>query len=247
MKGISVESAFCKEEGFENDRRFMLVDETGKFISQRSHPKLALFKQSINESSLTLDFEGSKQTIPFTFEEGSSMQVSVFDDTMEATPHLGPWNEWFSDILDSKLTIVKHTGKTQRIKKLLNAPMQTKVSFADGYPYLVLGTASLKELNKKLDSPVRMDRFRANIIVATERAHEEDSWESCKIGKVRFGFIKPCARCQVPTIDQQSAERGAEPIKTLAGYRKKGNKIFFGMNAISLDQGTVRVNDQVIF
>ena len=155
-------------------------------------------------------------------------------------------NGWFSDNLQENVRLVKMEAKDIRFKKLVKGPEKVKVSFADGYPYLILGTASLEKLNEKISEPVKMNRFRPNIVLETRNAHEEDDWESIEIGGASFMVIKACARCPVVTVDQSSGEKSKEPLKTLATYRRKDNMVYFGANAISLDNTVINIGDKVM-
>ncbi|MGC1376667.1 MAG: MOSC domain-containing protein, partial [Anaerolineales bacterium] len=120
------------------------------------------------------------------------------------------------------------------------------VSFADGYPILIVSQESLDDLNARLERPLPMERFRPNLAVAGCRAFEEDGWKRIRVGEVELALVKPCARCEVTTIDQASAARGKEPLKALAAFRRAdGNKVLFGMNAIPLNEGRLRVGDPV--
>jgi uncharacterized protein YcbX len=139
------------------------------------------------------------------------------------------------------------TDISDRIKAFKIPPFKTKVSLADGYPYLILGEKSMNELNERMEEKLNIDRFRPNIIVSTDVAHEEDAWNNFKLGDAELKIIKPCARCIIPTIDQKSAEQGKEPLKTLATYRKKDNQIFFGANAIVTVQGKISVGNEINF
>ena len=133
----------------------------------------------------------------------------------------------------------------RRKKRLYRPPYMTSVSFADGYPYLILGSASMHHLNDQLDTPLDINRFRANLIVETEIPHEEDNWKEISVNNQSLVMIKPCARCIMTTINQDTAEKGKEPLSTLSKYRGSNNKILFGMNAISITQGIIRVGDEV--
>ncbi len=119
------------------------------------------------------------------------------------------------------------------------------VSFADGYPFLVISEESLAELNSRLDQPVPMNRFRPNLVIRGGEAFEEDRLTSFSLGGIEFMAVKPCARCQVITIDQASAEMSKEPLKTLATYRKSGNKVLFGMNLLHSGEGKIEVGSKL--
>lgn len=247
LGGIKLESAKALERGFENDRRFMLVDLEGNFLSQRGLPEMALFSQKIIGDQLQIQYNQENINLSLSQKDGNTMDTIVWGDPVENAIQVGKEaNEWFSDQLGQACVLLKMNEATIRSKGLSKEPNNTQVSFADGYPYLVLGTASLAHLNTKLEEQIKMDRFRANIIVRTNIAHEEDELDQCNINGLKFRMIKPCARCQVTTINQQNASISKEPLKTLASYRKKNNKVNFGMNMVCLDEGMIKVGDQLL-
>lgn len=255
MRGISVKSSVLEPEGFQYDRRWMLVDGNGVFISQRSHSILTQFIPTIHSKTLVVQFKN--KSFSFRLDEIAEdvLDVSVFDDSMKANRVSNGVDQWFSTILDEKVSLVKVSANTNRIKDFAKyvtsrnhqVPTSTTVGFADGYPYLILGTASMNFLNAKMVKPLEIARFRANIIVTTQSPHEEDTWDLFKIGDQQMIMVRPCARCQVPTIDQLTGARSKEPNTTLSSYRVKENKIYFGMNAVSLSTGTVAVGDLISF
>lgn len=243
LGGINVPSANALERGFENDRRYMLVDPKGQFLSQRGIQEMALFRPTIIDNQLTIEFKQESFKLDLKQNEGPKMNTTVWNDTVSAIQPSKEANEWFSEQLGRSCTLVKMENDSERNQALKNAPLNTTVSFADGYPYLVLGTESVHHLNSKLKKPINIDRFRANIIVNTSVAHEEDKLGKYKISGLEFLFDKLCARCQVITIDQQTGESSKEPLKTLAEYRKELNKVNFGMNAVCLQEGLISVGD----
>jgi len=245
LGGINVQSAVALEKGFENDRRFMLVDQEGNFLSQRNTKEMTLFRPSIIENQLTVQYKGERIDLDLQQEEGKPMETVVWGQEIKAIQVGSQASEWFSDQLGLDCVLVKMNKHSNRLKALKKAPDSTQVSFADGYPYLILGTASLDLLNSKLESPVKIDRFRANIIVNTTEAHEEDEYDRCEINGLDFRVIKPCARCQVITIDQQLAITSKEVLKVLTSYRRKENKVYFGANMVCINQGLVTVGDKL--
>lgn len=246
MGGIDIECCMALPDGFENDRRWMLVDEEGKFMSQREDARMALFQQKITDDTLSIHFGDDEIEIPLSTASENIKRVSVWSSKLKA-PELSPEiSQWFSERLDKECHLVKKTDISKRTKRLFVPPYKSTLSFADGYPYLILGTASMDELNNRLDNPLHINRFRANIIVNTNEAHEEDEWKtSIKIGGAILQGIKPCARCSVTTIDQSSGKQGKEPLKTLAVYRQRRNKIYFGQNAILTQKGKISVGDKI--
>lgn len=246
MGSIEVQSAKALERGFEHDRRYMLVDEHGVFLSQRVIKEMALFKCAIERDVLKIKYKDEALSLDLAQEEGLAVDTRVWNHQVNAIEVSNIAHEWFSDLLKQDCKLVKMNKDSRRKKSLIKAPRNTQLSFADGYPYLVLGTASLGHLNTKLESPVPIDRFRANIVIESEYEHQEDEIDKFTLSGKKFRMIKPCARCRVITIDQDSGEASKEPLKTLAGYRKKANKIYFGMNAVCLEEGIVKVGDFLV-
>ena len=123
--------------------------------------------------------------------------------------------------------------------------MKEQVSLADAYPFLIIGQSSLDELNKKLDLPMTMTRFRPNFVFTSGLANEEDSWKNFKIGGVLFEGVKPCARCVLTTVNPDTGEKGLEPLKTLAVYRKQNGKVNFGENVIARSNGEIKIGDLI--
>ena len=246
MQGVSVKAARTFERGFEFDRRYMLINAKGTFISQRTHPELVFFYPSIVDNQLLVSFKGLEFNISLSESLGNNVDATLFEHHIQATEVSPEANSWFSKHLKEPVRLVKMEEKDIRYKDLIKGPEKVRVSFADGYPYLIAGTASLEKLNEQLENPVPMNRFRPNIVVETTNPHEEDDWGNIRIGASSFLVIKPCARCPVVTVDQESSAKSKEPLKTLAKYRKKDNKVFFGANAISRDQQEVYIGDEVV-
>ncbi len=246
LGGISLTQAQAKTEGFQYDRRWMLVDAQGKFLTQRSDNRLARFQCRLGTDSLQIQFESAHLELPLSEHVTTTTRVSIWESSIEANEVHPQYSKWFSDLLAQPCKLVRMTAASHRPKQLLVPPHKTLLSLADGYPYLVLGSASMQTLNERCPDTIPSDRFRANILLDTSSAHEEDGYGRFKLGETTFQVIKPCARCQVITIDQQTGAMGKEPTKTLAAYRKKENHILFGANTILLKPGIVRVGDALV-
>jgi uncharacterized protein YcbX len=247
LAGITLESSKVGERGLSYDRRWTLVDKDFRFLSQRDFPKMALFKPEIKEDHILVRFKDSKIHIPF--EESfykKTARVTIWDDTLDSLIASPDINKWFSKELGTDCQLAYQGSASVRLTPSQYAPSQ-EVSFADGYPYLLISESSLELLNDKLDSHVPMNRFRPNLVVRGLPAHHEDQYEDIKIGSVNFRAVKPCARCQITTIDQSNPSFGKEPLKTLATYRRKGNKILFGQNLIlnTNKEQLIRIGDEV--
>ncbi|MDB4438642.1 MOSC domain-containing protein [bacterium] len=246
LGGIEVESALAIVKGFKNDRRWMLVDSQGKFQTQRELSKLALFKTRFEKRGIVVSHNGQEILVQFGLNSKIVRDVNVFEHELKTQEVSSEINNWFSNQLDKKVQLVTMTDISDRVKSFKKPPYKTFVSLADGYPYLILGTASLDNLNSKLDQPIKHDRFRTNIYLETTDPHSEDDLESIQIGGAQFKVVKACARCNVTTINQQTSEVGKEPLKTLATYRKIDHKIYFGANMILEKSGLVSLGDSVI-
>lgn len=246
MQGVSLANSKSLERGFSDDRRYMLIDDSGTFISQRSHPLLTKISPFIIGDEIVVKTSESQFSFLKSLVSEELVVAKLFDKEVEGYKVSSEVDSWFSEILQENVRLIKMTNRNVRIKELIKGPGSTEVSFADGYPYLILGTASMDFLNSLLESPINMDRFRPNIVIETVVPHEEDSWDTFSIGKAKFQVIKPCARCPVVTINQQTGKKGKEPLKTLSSYRKNGNNVFFGANTICTQNGEIELADEVI-
>ncbi len=245
LSGISLPKVEVTSIGLENDRKWMLIDENGQFMSQREYPQLATFKTTLSEGHLIVSHQNAQIQFKLDTHTEEVKKVSVWNSQLKTHLVSNEVSEWFSNHLNAKVDLVLMTEISKRYKRLFVPPFKTYVSLADGYPILILGTASMDHLNEKMDDPLNIDRFRANIIVETDTPHEEDDWSTFSIGSADLKVIKPCARCIVTTINQSTAALGKEPLKTLSTYRKKNNKIFFGANVVVLNEGSFGVGDLV--
>jgi hypothetical protein len=245
-RGIPLAESAVDEFGLRYDRRWMVVDESGVFLSQRSHPRLALVVPSVSDETLQVDAPGmpTLQT-PLHPKATVATRVTVWDDTCPATWVGGPAAEWFSDFLGTACTLVHMADDVVRPANPAFAAAEVRVSFADGFPFLLISEESLADLNRRLTDPVPMNRFRPNLVVAGGGPYDEDGWGSIEIGGVRLQVVKPCDRCLVTTTDQATGERGKEPLRTLATYRKVGGEVMFGQNVVHENTGRLRVGDSV--
>jgi uncharacterized protein YcbX len=251
LQAIAVPSARCTERGFEHDRRFMVVDAQGKFMSQREHPLMATVWTDIADGMLVLSAPDLTQVeIPLEPQGQASARVQVWNSTCDAVPASRAGDAWLTDYLGIPCRLVYMPESTRRECNPEFAPGKI-VSFADGYPYLVTNEASLADLNARIAAKaaptVPMNRFRPSIVVAGADAYAEDHWPELRMGSAVLRSAKPCGRCQVTTTDQATGERlGPEPLVTLGEYRDGGKfGIMFGQNYATERTGTIRVGDTV--
>lgn len=231
--------------GFGADRRWMIVDENGRFVTQRELPQLALVVTELAGDELRLTAPGqSELVLPLAHELGEVRMVQVWRDQAVGIAH-GAGSAWFSAYLGTPHELVYMPDSHQRQVNLERAKPGEIVSFADAYPFLLVSEASLDDLNSRLETPVTMDRFRPNIVVSGTEPFAEDNYARVQIGAVSFRGPKRCERCVVTTVDPMTGERGREPLRTLAKYRLSEQKVWFGMNLIHDHQGVLRVGDAV--
>jgi uncharacterized protein len=246
LGGIAVSTATVLPKGLQYDRRWMLVDEHNASMTQRVYPAMALFKTGLQQDHLIITHTKESLRIPLTPSPvAKPLAVTVWDDTVTAFEVHATYSEWFSEQLKKKCRLVHFPEQHVRQVDVRYGKAGDEVSLADAYPFLIIGQAALDHLNSRLDVPLPMNRFRPNFVFTGGEPHEEDQWNEFRIGNITFAGAKPCARCILTTIDQHTAEKGAEPLKTLAEYRKRGNKILFGQNLIARATGQLRVGDPI--
>ena len=247
LGGINVDSAIAEARGLKYDRRFLLVDENAIFMTQRDFPQLALLKLSFFENGFEVlnTKDNSRLIIPFEPDSNKNISVAIWDDVCKAVKLGNDFDAWFSNAVGKKCSLVYMPDDEKRIveKKYINEGHI--VSFADAYPFLIIGQSSLDDLNKRLDKPVPMNRFRTNFVFTGGKPYEEDHWGDFKIGDLKFKAVKPCARCVITTTNQDTAERNVEPLKTLSDYRKINNNVMFGMNVVCNNAGKISIGDTI--
>lgn len=248
LGGISVHEARVEERGFKYDRRWMLVDQSGEFLTQREHPQLALLQVALGDLELEV-FSKADPSLKISFDlelnSGKEMEVTVWGDVVPALQVAPKVSAWFGDFLGMAVDLVVLPESSHRKLDPRYAVQAESVSFADGMPYVIIGQSSLDELNGRLEVPIGMDRFRPNLVFSGGEAYAEDQFKQLQIGEVEFQVVKPCARCVMITVDQEKGTKGKEPLATLSSYRTVNNKVYFGQNAVALSQGIVRVGDPI--
>lgn len=252
LSGISLKSSTVETRGLRFDRRWMLIDETNKFLTQREFPQMATIGVEILKDCLRVSSGGEKLEVAFEPPTNETASVKIWSNRCRARIYENKTNEWFSDVLKTNCKLALMPEETTRKVSYFYAVHKTDaVSFADAYPFLLIGENSLADLNSRLDAPLPMNRFRPNLVVEGSAAFAEDAWKTIQIGEAIFHIVKACARCVMTTIDQsKGVKTGVEPLKTLASFRipKRSvkKKILFGQNLIAENVGaTVNVGDEV--
>lgn len=247
LAGIAVENATAQEMGFENDRRWMLVDQENQFITQREHPVLSQFYPKIKGLIIEISHQGSVHDFNINESLNEPIFSQVWDDQSTVFEVNKATSRWFGDRLGYKCKLVKITNVGDRKHSSSKLATTINVSLADGYPYLLIGAASLDCLNEKLEEKITIKRFRPNIVITSLDAHEEDDFEAFRIGTVKFKNAKPCGRCILVNTNPETAVVLKEPLKTLSTYRKVDNSVLFGTNILCLNEGLITVGDALVF
>jgi uncharacterized protein YcbX len=239
LKGISLDSAKVEERGLRFDRRWMLTTPDGMFFTQREFPRMATVAVRVDSGRLIVESEtAGVMSVPFEPDRGERQRVTVWQSVCDGVVYKGAVSEWFSDAIGTKCQLVlMPDGSKRHINQIFDRGDDI-VSFADGYPLMLIGEESLAELNARLSEAhekqmnsgeagkmpafqaLPMNRFRPNLVASGSDAFAEDDWRKIRIGEAVFNSTKPCARCVMTTVDQAKGEfYGKEPLKTLASYR----------------------------
>ncbi|MEM9092987.1 MAG: MOSC N-terminal beta barrel domain-containing protein [Cyanobacteria bacterium P01_F01_bin.53] len=243
--GISLSQAEVTLRGLKHDRRWMICDRNGKFLTQRKLPKMALIQVEVGET-LTLGIRGlanSALEIPAVPAKHQPVDVDVWGDRCIAWSMGDTASKWLSNFLGLEAQLVYMPDSTHR--PIDHGRFETPNSFSDAYPFLLISEASLADLNGRLEQPVPMNRFRPNLVVKGCEPFAEDMWKRIKIGEIVFDVAKACSRCSIPGVEQATGKQGKEPLKTLATYRRWDHAIWFGQNLIAHREGTLQVGDEV--
>jgi uncharacterized protein len=249
LGGIPVTSAKVTDRGFQFDRRWMLVDNNNCFLSQREFPQMALLQVELNDDSLFVQHKAKQSEsirVPVLSDPRPLVTVQVWSDKCKAEIVDPVLDEWFSDMLSIRCRLVHMPDLTNRRVDTRYASNKEITSLSDGYPFLIIGQSSLDDLNSRLPNPLPMNRFRPNIVFAGGAPFYEDHMKHFSINNIDFYGVKLCARCVITTIDQDTATKSREPLKTLSSYRQKNNKIYFGQNLLHRGQGEVKIGDTII-
>ncbi len=248
LGGIYVSSALVTQTGFQYDRRWMLVDKKLRFLTQREFPSMALLQVELTKTGLKVYHKEKTDcsiVIPFLPASVEPVTVQIFDETCEAVFADSNADKWFTEMLTIECRLVFMPDTFKRFIDKKYAAHNETTGFADAFPFLIIGEASLNDLNKRLPDPLPINRFRPNIVFAGGKPYEEDLLKNFMIHGINFYGVKLCARCVIPTINQANANKSKEPLKTLALYRQKNNKIYFGQNLLAVGKGTVSIGDSI--
>lgn len=232
LGGGALQTMDVQARGFRFDRHWMLVDMRGRFLSQRQQPRMSLISTLVDEQGrLQLSAPGMPD-LSIVPDADTRMEVVVWGDTVQASLAGTEADAWLSGFLGLPCRLVRFADDVVRSVDPDFARPSDQVGFADGFPFLLISQASLDDLNGRLGEAVPMLRFRPNLVVDGCDAFAEDGWRRIRIGDIEFRVAKPCSRCVIPTIDPATGLRGQEPLRTLMGYRRRDNKVYFGQNLV---------------
>jgi uncharacterized protein YcbX len=246
LGGISVSNALVTDRGLQYDRRWMLVASNNEFMTQREFAEMALLQSEIVEEGLKVYHKKKQIAIHIPFEpEGEIISVQVWSDRCNGIVVDKKANEWFSDALGKHCQLIYMPATTKRKVDGRYALNKEITNFSDGYPFTAIGQSSLDDLNSRLEEKLPINRFRPNIVFTGGYAFEEDIWKHFTINDIHFYGVKLCSRCVITTINQDTIEKSKEPLKTLATYRQKNNKIYFGQNLLHHGKGLLHIGDEI--
>ena len=246
-KGIALKEAEIGRRGILDDREFMLVNESGLFISQRNYPRMALIQSDWRGERLILSAPGMDPIEHTPFTGGEAITVKVWHDRCRAIDQGDEIAAWLADYLGQTVRLVRFPeDEIRKVDPAFCKFDEDQTSFTDGFPFLLISESSLRDLNQRMAVALPVDRFRPNIVVSGSVPYAEDTWAGFTAGNVEFSVVKPCARCVITTVNQENGIAGDEPLNTLSKYRRSSDgKVLFGQNLIHHRNGMIRVGDRL--
>lgn len=249
-RAVDLAEAAVERRGLAHDRRWMIVDRDGKFMSQREHPGLATIETGIDDAHITLSAAGAGRIrVPLPAQDAEKVKAVLWKQDVEGYSGGAEADRWLGEYLGVPCRLVWQGGLPREVSPKYSAP-GTQTSYADGFPLLITATSSLKDLNNRMPAPLPMNRFRPNIVIGNSAAWEEDRWKKIRVGGIEIDISKPCTRCVVTTTDQKTgAKDSPEPLKTLKGFRLLRTPdiagVVFGWNAVPVSEGRIKTGDSV--
>ena len=248
-RGHSLTEATLDARGVVGDRRLMLVDAEGEFLTQRELPRMALIAPSLDGDLLTVRSPGVDELRVRCTGGGPRVEVTIWRDLCVAVDQGQESADWFRAILGVPCRLVGMADEhVRRVNAKYARRPDDQTAFTDGFPLLLMSEASLEDLNRRLPAPLPMNRFRPSVVVRGCDPYAEDGWGggAIRIGSLELDVVKPCERCVITTNDQDTSEFGLEPLRTLATYRRRpGGGVMFGQNLVHRGPGTMRVGDRL--
>lgn len=245
---IPLDSARIDGLGLEHDRRWLVVDGKGRFVTGRQEPRLVLVRATPVPGGVELAAPGM-EALRVLAPEGNPerLAVTVWDDAVDAAACEAAADAWLARYLGRRVRLAYMDALASRAVDPAYARPEDRVGFADGFPLLLVTTGAMDALNAKLASPLPVERFRPNLVVEADAPHAEDGWRRIRIGALEFELVKPCTRCVFTTVDPATGtfDASGEPLATLKTYRRGAKGITFGQNAVARGIGEIAVGDRV--
>lgn len=244
LAGVETDSLELTRRGPRFDREWMVVDPAGRFVTQRERPRMALVRTAVGAEALTLSAAGLPDlAVPLEARGRPRRGVTVWDDRCEALDEGEAAAGWLSGFLGTPCRLVRIApGFRRPLEEDARRPGDW-TAFADGFPLLAVTEESLEDLGRRAGRAFEAERFRPNIVVGGVPAWSEDGWKSLRAGGLVMRAVKPCERCSITALDPRTAESGPEPLRTLAGFRRKEGAVLFGMNLVPESGGVLNVGD----
>lgn len=245
--GIALPSIDVEPRGPRDDRRWMLVDAQNRFVSGREIGALVKLSANASERGLALRWGDETLQVEYPADHAERCEVTLWDDQVDAALASDAAATWLSDRLGRPLRLVYMDARSHRPVSTSHVQGEHEVSFADGYPLLLLSAAAVREVDRRAGGGIDARRFRPNIVIEGSEAHEEDRWKRLRIGDIEFLNPKLCVRCVFTTVDPDSGLRDSrgEPLRSLKEYRRSDRGIIFGVNLIALGTGRIQLGDPV--
>jgi uncharacterized protein len=243
-QGLSLTSLVCGERGPLNDRRWMVIDDRGRFVSQRENPRLSLIAPFFYGDQLVATAPGAA-SLRLDDRKTTRCRVSVWNFEGEAEDLGEECARWFTEILEQSCRVVRFADDVHRAVSKSHTALNAEVAFSDGYPLLLVSLESWSELNRHLEVPVPMSRFRPNVVLRGCQPFQEDEWQTLAVPQLTLDLVKPCERCKITTLNPDTLEYGIEPLATLAKFRRGPKGVLFGQNAVHHGPGVIEVGDNV--
>lgn len=243
--GLSLSTAWVEKQGLMFDRRFMLALSDGSMVTARKYPQMVKVRSSLLPDGVIFTAQGqSPLRVRYADFKMQEAPAQVWKDHFTAYTTTDDADDWFSQVLGQRVELLFSGEQSNRVREKLGH----NVSFADGYPVLVISEASLAELNRRSPEAHSMEQFRTNLVVSGTEPFGEDSWKRIRIGEVEFEAVKPCERCILTTVDVERGElrTSKEPLNTLSQFRaNERGGVFFGQNLVAKNEGMIHQGDKV--
>lgn len=229
------------------DRRWMIVDPDGRFITQRQVAEMGQIGVTVSSDRVCFDYQSEKIELSMIEAQGQKDErlVTVWQDKLSGNRIHHPVNTWLSQKLGREAQLIYMPQETVRQVDLEYAQLGDRVGFADGFPFLIISEASVEFLAEKVGYLLDVQRFRPNIVVSGCDAFAEDQWRQIQIGDIVFDLVKQCSRCVIPTIDLKTSQKQPEIMQAMLKYRKQGTKVMMGQNVLHRGEGYITIGQEV--